>query len=221
VESFKSLANIHNLKNVLIIFVRNPELGKVKTRLARTLGDSEALRIYLFLLEKTRAAALGVSADRLLCYSESIPPADTWPRTAFMPHLQVPGDLGQKMEAAFRYSFEQGAQKALIIGSDCPELTGDILQAAFDALDKADFVLGPVPDGGYYLLGMRQFESSVFQHIDWSTAAVRTQTLAAIDVLGKTVHTLPMLTDIDEEADWVAFQQREQTGGSTDHFPSA
>lgn len=192
------------MKNTLLIFIRNPELGKVKTRLARTLGDEEALRIYHLLLEKTRQAALGCDADRLLLYSDFVDAQDPWSSDFFHKKTQYSGDLGARMESAFQVAFESGAGKAVVIGSDCPGLTGEVLQQAFDLLDTADFVLGPVPDGGYYLLGMKALESSVFYDIEWSTETVRAKTLDKIQAAGKTFSLLPMLSDVDTEADWRA-----------------
>jgi rSAM/selenodomain-associated transferase 1 len=190
--------------NVLLLFNRNPQLGKVKTRVARTVGDTEALRIYHILLEKTRLAALGVEAERWLFYSDFIDTNDDWPETGFSKKIQSGGDLGERMEQAFRVAFEAGAGKVLIIGSDCPELTGEILQMAFDKLDEADFVLGSVPDGGYYLLGMKALEPSVFQDIEWSTETVRVRTLEKIEAAGKSCALLPVLSDVDTEEDWLA-----------------
>ena len=194
------------VSNYLLIFIRNPRLGKVKTRLARTVGDAEALRIYHILLQKTRAAALGVDAERLLFYSDSIDPDDGWPATDFQKKRQSDGELGERMRQAFETAFAAGARKAVVIGSDCPQLTGDGLQTAFDRLDGSDFVLGPAPDGGYYLLGMKALEPSVFEGIEWSTETVRTQTLEKIRAAGKTCSLLPVLTDVDTETDWRSVQ---------------
>ena len=185
----------------LLILIRNPQLGKVKTRLARTLGDVEALRIYNLLLDRTRRAAQDVAAERWLYYSDFIPEKDEWLESDFQKKIQYPGDLGERMESAFREAFATGAKKALIIGSDCPDLSGAILQQAFDALDHADFVIGPTPDGGYYLLGMKQLESSVFQEIEWSTETVRSKTLGKIHAAGFTCAELPVLSDVDTEED--------------------
>ena len=193
-----------NLSNVLLIFIRNPLLGKVKTRLARTVGDEEALRIYHILIEKTRRAALGVQVERWLFYSDFIDTNDDWPEMDFQKKIQSTGDLGERMEQAFRVAFGAGAKKVVIIGSDCPELTGEMLQAAFDKLDGADFVLGPVPDGGYYLLGMKELEPAVFQGIEWSTATVRARTLEKIAAAGKSCALLPLLSDVDTAEDWFA-----------------
>ena len=192
--------------NILLIFVRNPVLGQVKTRLARTVGDAEALRIYRILLEKTRIAARQVTAERRLCYSDFADLLDDWPNADFHKKTQHSGDLGKRMEAAFEDAFAIGANKVVIIGSDCRDLTGAILQEAFDALDKADFVLGPVPDGGYYLLGMKQLEPSVFHDIEWSTETVRERTLEKIEAARLTCVLLRELRDVDTEEDWVKVQ---------------
>ncbi len=193
------------MSNALIIFIRNPELGKVKTRLARTLGNEEALRIYHLLLEKTRQAALGVQASRWLFYSDFVDEGDQWPKPDFIKTTQVSGDLGERMEAAFQWVLEQGATKALIIGSDCPDLNGRILQQAFDALEEHDFVIGPVPDGGYYLLGMKQMQADLFHNIAWSTETVRASTIKKIVEARRSYTLLPMLRDIDEASDWEAY----------------
>jgi hypothetical protein len=194
------------MKNILLIFIRNPELGRVKTRLARTLGDAEALRIYLLLLDKTQQAALGCEAERWLFYSDFADENDAWEQDLFEKKVQSPGDLGERMESAFRMAFEAGAPKVVIIGSDCPQLSGAALNEAFAALDTADFVLGPVPDGGYYLIGMKTFAPGVFRDIEWSTETVREKTIEKIRSTGKSWTLLPMLMDVDTEADWRAIQ---------------
>lgn len=194
-----------NLKNILIIFIRNPAFGKVKTRLARALGATEALRIYSILLDKTRLAAIDVKAERHLYYSDFVANNDEWPTALFQKKQQSAGNLGARMEAAFQDVFNAGADKAVIIGSDCPELSGAILEQAFAALDQHDFVIGPVFDGGYYLLGMRRMEPSLFRDISWSTNTVRARTMDKIATLGKHTALLPMLRDIDEAEDWEAY----------------
>lgn len=188
--------------NILLIFIRNPQLGKVKTRLAQTLGDEEALRIYHILLEKTRLAALGSAAQRRLFYSDAVTSGDGWSESDFEKSVQHGGDLGARMADAFQRAFAAGAARVLIIGSDCPELTGMLLDDAFACLHRDDFVLGPAPDGGYYLLGMRAFEPSVFEGIAWSTESVCAATLEKIRILGKTCALLPELSDVDTETDW-------------------
>jgi rSAM/selenodomain-associated transferase 1 len=190
------------MKNILLIFIKNPLEGRVKTRLARTVGDAGALKIYRFLLEKTREAALGMAAERWLFYSDFVEKRDDWPAEDFQKYVQHGPDLGARMENAFRQAFAAGAARAVIIGSDCPELSPAILQQAFISLDRHDFVLGPTPDGGYYLLGMKAPEPALFKNMPWSTPAVRALTLEKIKELKKSAALLKMLTDIDEEPDW-------------------
>lgn len=197
------------MTSILLIFIKNPRLGHVKTRLARTMGEEAALKTYQILLEKTRLAALGAPMRRLLFYSEKINTEDAWDASVFEKRVQTEGDLGARMQHAFEQAFELGAEKVAIIGSDCPELTPAILQSAFDLLNQHDFVLGPTPDGGYYLLGMKQMESTVFQDIAWSTEQVFTQTTAVIKAHQKTYALLPVLSDIDTEADWRAYLSRQ------------
>ena len=192
------------MTHVLLIFIRNPELGKVKTRLARTVGEAEALRIYRILLEKTRLAASGCAAERWLLYSDWADEQDEWPNGLFHKKVQFPGDLGERMEAAFGAAFAAGAERVVIIGSDCPDLTAQGLDAAFSALADADFVIGPVADGGYYLLGMRHFQPAVFRDIAWSTESVFAATQQKIEQNGHSLAILPTLSDVDTEADWRA-----------------
>jgi rSAM/selenodomain-associated transferase 1 len=197
-----------NVRQTLIIFVRNPALGKVKTRLASTMGVQKALDIYHILLDKTRQAALGCHAARWLYYSDFVPETDGWNPAFFHKKTQHGDGLGERMERAFQEAFEAGAEKAVIIGSDCPELDGAILDDAFAMLDHADVVLGPVPDGGYYLLGMKTLLPALFHGIEWSTEKVLEKTLEKAAAAGKLVAMLPELYDVDTEADWVKFFQK-------------
>jgi len=182
-------------KNLLLVFTRNPALGKVKTRLAKTVGDKTALEIYTFLLEKTRDIAAKVTADKAVYYSVKIKENDIWDATIFQKHQQVGKDLGIRMLHAFKNGFETGYEKVLIIGSDLHDLTADTIANAFLALDKNDLVIGPAEDGGYYLLGMNSLEEKVFKNKDWGTATVRKDTLE--DLKDKKVFLLAPLNDVD------------------------
>lgn len=185
----------------LLIFIKNPELGKVKTRLAETVGAARALQIYEALLGHTRRVALEVPATRYLYYSSFVDQGDHWASADFSKAVQLPGDLGSRMNSAFEQVLTQHA-KAVIIGSDCASLTAAIVQEAFQALDAHDFVIGPAEDGGYYLLGMRAPAPWIFQDVDWSTEAVLDQTLRKIQAYQKTCRLLTRLSDIDYEEDW-------------------
>ena len=163
----------------LITVIKNPEKGKVKTRLAKTMGDDKALAIYKALLQHTRNITLAVDCTRYLFYSQYINQEDDWSTNDFQKLLQVEGNLGYKMATAFQIVFQKH-QKVLIIGSDCASLTTEIIADSFKQLDHHDFVLGPAEDGGYYLLGMNSFQPSVFENIEWSTETVLQRTIENI-----------------------------------------
>ena len=182
-------------KNLLLVFTRNPALGKVKTRLAKTVGDKRALEIYTFLLERTRDIAAKVTADKAVYYSVKIRENDIWDATIFQKHLQVGEDLGIRMLHAFKNGFETGYEKVLIIGSDLYDLTAETIENAFIALENNEVVIGPAEDGGYYLLGMNSLEEKVFKNKDWGTETVRKDTLE--DLKDKKVFLLGELNDVD------------------------
>lgn len=195
----------------LIIFIKNPQLGRVKTRLAATVGDEAALLFYKKLLCHTRSVAEAVEAKRWLFYSEFLDENDGWDRAFFQKKAQTGQDLGEKMANAFAeislFQPENGPAPMVIIGSDCAQLTPEILREAFFVLKKNDFVIGPALDGGYYLLGMNRPHRSVFEKIEWSSSSVFSETMKKIGDLGSSVHVLPALSDIDTEADWQQFAQ--------------
>jgi rSAM/selenodomain-associated transferase 1 len=182
-------------KNLLLVFTRNPELGKVKTRLAKTVGNATALKIYIFLLERTRDIAVKVAADRTVYYSVKIRENDIWDASIFQKHQQVGEDLGIRMLHAFKNGFNAGYEKVIIIGSDLYDLTAETIENAFTALEKNEVVIGPAEDGGYYLLGMNSLEEKVFKNKDWGTETVRKDTLE--DLRDKKVFLLEELNDVD------------------------
>lgn len=184
--------NLHHL----IIFVKNPALGKVKTRLAMDVGDETALRVYLKLLELTRNAASAVNCTRNVFYSDEVV-SDEWDDDVYNKFVQQGNDLGERMNNAFEQIFALGAQKAVIIGSDCPEIHPEIISTAFEQLDDHDVVIGPASDGGYYLLGMKAMHRSLFENMEWSTERVFSETMERIDRAELSVSTLPVLTDLD------------------------
>lgn len=192
--------------NNIIIFIKNPVLGKVKTRLAATVGDEKALEIYQRLLDVTRKTVTKVNANYHLFYSDVIDMDDDWDIQDFDKYLQQGNDLGERMSAAFRNIFSQNdgsvLQKVVIIGSDCPALTPDILEMAFTILGDSDVVVGPTFDGGYHLLGMKEYHPELFENITWSTDTVYQETNDKARELQLNIADLPTLSDIDNEADW-------------------
>jgi uncharacterized protein len=192
------------MENALIIFIKNPALGKVKTRLARTVGDEKALEIYVELTNITRKnTQILRGCSRHVFYSDFYNHDDEWANNTYKKHVQSGDDLGERMFNAFS-DILKTHEKAVIIGSDCPTLTTEILELAFEKLQTHDFVVGPSTDGGYYLLGFGQnnVNDFVFKNMDWSTDKVLPTTLKRIEENGKTVFLLPELTDVDEEKDW-------------------
>jgi rSAM/selenodomain-associated transferase 1 len=182
-------------KKLLLVFTRNPELGKVKTRLAKKVGAETALKIYTFLLERTRDIAAKVASDKAVYYSVKIRENDIWDATIFQKHQQFGEDLGLRMLHAFKNGFKAGYEKVMIIGSDLYDLTAETIENAFIALENNEVVIGPAEDGGYYLLGMNSLEEKIFKNKDWGTETVRKDTLE--DLKDKKVFLLGELNDVD------------------------
>ena len=182
-------------KNSLIIFTRNPILGKVKTRLAKSVGNEIALEIYQFLLNKTKEVTLNIPADKVVFYSEEITNKDIWNATIYKKELQEGTDLGAKMSNAFKTCFKDGYEKVVLIGSDLFDLEEFHIREAFEKLEKNDAVIGPALDGGYYLLGLKKMHPTIFMNKNWGTATVRKNTMKNLEKVN--VHLLPILNDVD------------------------
>ena len=189
----------------LIVFLRYPESGKVKTRLAKTLGEKEALLIYEELTAITLSVASHFSHTCYLFYEGGVPD-DNRKKDNFEYHLQSTGDLGAKILDAIEYVLASHS-KAIIIGSDSPALSKEIIDRAADQLDKYDIVIGPSHDGGYYLFGCKELMPSLFENVPWSTSTVMNETISSIQKLGKTFTLLETLTDIDEAEDWISYKK--------------
>lgn len=182
-------------KNLILVFVRNPELGKVKTRLAKTLGDSAALKVYIILLEHTESVLQTISCDKVVYYSEKIQQNDLWSKAFYQKKLQKGPDLGTRMKHAFEMAFKDSYKKVVIVGSDLYDLNPTHIEDAFEALEKHDLVIGPSLDGGYYLLGMKKLHSAVFENKLWGADTVLEATLN--DLKQQNVKLLETLNDID------------------------
>lgn len=182
-------------KNLLMIFTRNPELGKVKTRLAASIGDQSALDIYKFLLQKTKDVTKNLQCDKAIYYSVKIRENDIWGVETYQKHQQQGEDLGERMQNAFQNAFDKGYKKVVIIGSDLFDLTEDHINEAFKKLDINDTVIGPAEDGGYYLLGLKKMFPSIFKNKAWGTSSVRKDTLKDLEKVS--VHLLTTLNDVD------------------------
>lgn len=182
-------------ENLILIFTRNPELGKVKTRLATSIGEENALEIYKHLLEHTKKVTLETNFDKRVLYSEEINTNDIWNNHLFQKKLQFGKDLGVRMYNAFKEGFDDGYKKIVIIGSDLIELESNDIKEAIKKLVNNDIVIGPAQDGGYYLLGMKQIPENIFRNKEWGTNTVLKETLK--DVQNLKHYLLQEKNDID------------------------
>ncbi|TGM57438.1 glycosyltransferase [Leptospira biflexa] len=191
----------------LIIFAKRPFLGKVKTRLAKSIGDERALDVYQELLTFTNAITETLDVQKIVYWDEipSIP--NHFFKNGFLHTLQSRGDLGEKMGKAFQNELDPKPCQTLIIGTDCPYLTVATFEKAYKELEKSDFVIGPAKDGGYYLLGMKEFFPNVFLEIPWSTESVLPLTIKRIQDQNLTFTLLEELNDIDTVEDWKEWKQ--------------
>ena len=183
------------MSNLLMIFTRNPELGKVKTRLAKTIGDEAALEIYKFLLEHTVKVTKDLKADKATYYSVSNINNDIWDPALYQKKEQKGDDLGERMHNAFSEAFQNGYEKVIIIGSDMYDITSEHIEEAFTQLDNNEIVVGPAEDGGYYLLGLKKPIRAIFENKAWGTDTVFQDTMK--DLTNNQVHLLETLNDID------------------------
>ncbi|HQV40310.1 MAG TPA: TIGR04282 family arsenosugar biosynthesis glycosyltransferase [Flavobacteriales bacterium] len=190
-----------NSRPLLLVFLRAPVLGKVKTRLAATLGKERALVIYKRLLQHTIEEGAKLGVDRQAWYSDDIPPNEPCAVLGYSVHQQIGADLGERMQRAFDNGFVNGHGPIIIIGTDLPQLSEALLREALKALGTHDAVIGPANDGGYYLLGLRKPCAELFQGKTWSTDTVFKRTTEDLERLGRTWEALPELIDIDTEAD--------------------
>ncbi len=184
----------------LIIFVKNPVPGTVKTRIAQTVGDERAAEVYQHLIRYTQQVTHELPDHCVVYYGDYINPDDGW--NDYEKSLQIGDDLGWRMLNAFQAHFAAGAQRVAIIGSYCLTITADHIRQAFDALTNVDVVIGPATDGGYYLLGMRRLHAFLFEDMPWSQPELSQLTESALLQNGLTFERLAELSDIDTWDDY-------------------
>ncbi len=190
------------MSRVLIVFTRNLLEGKVKTRIAKKLGDETALAVYRHLLENTMKLTSAINADIQVAvyYSEFIEKVDQWP-AKIRKERQKGDDLGMRMGNAMSHELSQNAKQVCIIGCDVLNLSENMIHTAFSLLKSYDVVIGPASDGGYYLLGMNNFHNGLFERLKWGTNTVLNDTIHRIESLGMSYVLLPELNDVDEVQD--------------------
>ncbi len=187
------------MDDALIIFVRNPISGQVKSRLAATMGKEKALAVYEYLLRHTKKIIAHLQVQKFVFYADFVNENDLW--NGCTKKLQEGNDLGERMKNAFETVFNAGFKKASIIGSDCYDLTEKIVAEAFENLYGVNTIIGPATDGGYYLLGMQAPLKNVFENILWGSGEVYAATKKIIEQQGFSLHILETLKDVDEEKD--------------------
>ena len=189
----------------LIIFARHPKNGRVKTRLAKTLGAEKATEFYRLcaehLFQETEKLPLEIKRYIYFDGIENEYSVKTWAGADFNYAVQADGSLGRRLENAFSIQFSQGAGKVLIVASDVPDISSSIMVEAFRSLDNHEIVIGPCHDGGYYMIGMKKLHRDIFKGIPWSTSQVYVHTLTNINKLDISLCQLRYLHDIDTEED--------------------
>ena len=188
-----------NPKNLLIIFAREPVLGKVKTRLAKDIGEHAALDIYNYLLQHIFEITCELPVVKMVSYADDIPEIDIWDNNVYQKSLQQGNDLGEKMHNSFEKGFSQGFSNIILIGSDLYDLSQGDLEEAFRALENYPYVIGPAIDGGYYLIGMKQADEQIFKNKPWGTSRVFQDTVK--DLCEKEIYYLGYRNDIDVVSD--------------------
>lgn len=201
---------------ILLLFVKAPVRGRVKTRLAKKVGDKNAVELYKCFVEDLLELLKVHRLDFRICLwppdaAEDIRNwlgVDCWP--------QEGDDLGRRMSNAFERAFSSGAKKVVLIGSDVPDMPIEHILEGFEALDHCDVVLGPCHDGGYYLIGLsRQVPEAIFEHVDWGTKDVYSQTVSKIKHLGLAFHELAVWFDVDTFEDLMQLRQRQKDGSTS------
>ncbi|MGD1980355.1 MAG: TIGR04282 family arsenosugar biosynthesis glycosyltransferase [Flavobacteriaceae bacterium] len=187
------------MKTLLIVFIKAAVAGKVKTRLAKSIGTDGAVWIYQKLLDNTASVSKNSKiATAVFENIQSQKNKEIFSHAVYF-QLQQGKDLGEKMSSAFDWAFEKGYEKVILIGSDLWTLNERLLLEAENALDENEYVLGPSYDGGYYLIGMKRSSPHLFQEIAWSSQNVLKQTLKRVS--SEAFYFLELANDIDEFKD--------------------
>ena len=189
----------------LLFFVKNPEKGKVKTRLAASIGDERALKFYKVVLLNILSNLNKGTFLFYLCFfpADALESLRQWLGEDYLYTPQQGEDLAERMKNGFMEAYTMGFKRVVLIGSDIPDLPLEFIEEAFTSLKEKDAVIGPSLDGGYYLIGFKDktFSSQVFKGIPWSTERVFEQTTKILEREGLTVHFLKPLRDIDKFED--------------------
>jgi len=188
-------------KALVIVFVKNIKLGKVKTRLAKTIGNQGASEVYNELIQVTEKATENLSVDKRIYFSDAV--VETIWKNDYKT-VQHGVDLGERMKNAFKKGFEDGYEHIVLIGSDLPDITANHINKGLEALKQNQMTFGPAEDGGYYLIGLSKMHNFVFDNKPWSETNLLEETLSELKENGVTFTTLDILNDIDTYEDLIA-----------------
>ena len=210
------------MRQRLVIFTRFPEPDKTKTRLVPALGPEGAAQLQRDMTRHTLALVRELAAGSPISVEVRFEGGDAEKMAACFGNdlsyrPQGPGDLGCRMDQAVTDAFSEGAERAVIIGTDCPEITPEVVRESFDHLATCDLVLGPATDGGYYLIGLQRPTPQLFTGIAWSSERVFDETMRRAGDLFLNVSLLKMLSDVDRPEDLAVWHRAKQlaTGVST------
>lgn len=200
------------MRRRLVLFARFPIAGKVKTRLVPALGAEGSAALHRRLVLRTLRTAHSLCQSQNVELEIRFAGNDTnemqqWLGDQWLCRPQCEGDLGQRMAGAFADSFREGSPATVIVGSDCPSLTADVLAVAFESLKTNPVVLGPATDGGYYLVGLSKLVPELFRGVAWGTETVLSQSLQILAGQGCKPALLRSLDDLDRPEDVVAWRQ--------------
>jgi uncharacterized protein len=204
--------NKQRARHAVLVFLRAPEKGQVKTRLAKTLGDEKALALYKCFVEDTLQTLQETVYQPTLCYhpSDKLPLITQWlgENNDYWPQEGI--SLGDKMANGFIKAFKEGFDRVVVLGTDVPDLSYHIINTAIDALKTHPAVIGPSKDGGYYLIGFQAhgFLQAVFKNMPWGTDLVFSNTLSVFRANQEAVFLLPTWQDIDDIEDLEAYFKR-------------
>ena len=195
-------------KRALIIFQKNAILGKVKTRISVDVGDALAMDIYQELVRHTHEVCRNVEVHKFLFFSDFIPDETSEYGKEYHFEVQTGNDLGSRMANAFERIFSKGYEEIIILGTDCGELETRIVEEAFLLLENNEVVIGPARDGGYYLLGMKNWIENLFVDIPWSTEKVLFLTMEKLENKSISFELLEILSDVDRIEDWKKLKEK-------------
>lgn len=182
-----------------IVFVKNIVLGKVKIRLAKTVGTQGAFEVYKHIVELLEIETSKLNSDKHIYFSDVII-EEKWPND--QKFVQQGTDIGERMQNAFQDAFDKGYKRVVLVGSDIPDLSAEIIEDAFSKLENCSTVFGPAEDGGYYLVGLSEMNKSIFKNIEWSTNKVLSQSLEKVEeyTLVKELNDIDTIEDLEKSS---------------------